>query len=66
MSDFHERIGEGLVRIGTITQGQSTEILELQKKGDKRLFGEIAMSKGYINFESLISYLKNNDGSKKL
>lgn len=57
---YQELIGTGLVRIGTITQLQCDEILALQKNGDKRLFGEIALSLGYISFETLIKYLKDS------
>lgn len=58
MKHYQERIGEGLVRIGSISQAQCEEILEMQKNGDKRLFGEIALAKGFVNFETLIAYLK--------
>ncbi len=60
MSDrdsFQERIGDGLVRIGAITQVQCDHVLQLQKAGDKRLFGEIALALGYVNFQSLMNYL---------
>lgn len=57
---YQEMIGQGLVRIGTITQAQCDEVLETQKKGDKRLFGEIALAKGFISFEVLIQYLKES------
>lgn len=58
MKHYQERIGEGLVRIGAIQQNQCDEILAAQKAGDKRLFGEIALAKNYINFDTLINYLK--------
>ncbi len=60
MSDrdsFQERIGDGLVRIGAITQAQCDHVLQLQKAGDKRLFGEIALALGYVDFQSLMNYL---------
>lgn len=59
MERYQEKIGEGLVRIKALTQAQCEEILALQKAGDKRLFGDIALSKGYIEFDLLIQYLKN-------
>ncbi|OHD14889.1 MAG: hypothetical protein A2Z96_07255 [Spirochaetes bacterium GWB1_48_6] len=57
---YQELIGQGLVRIGTITQKQSDEIIADQQNGDKRLFGEIALAKGFISFETLIKYLKDS------
>jgi len=52
-----EKIGEGLVRIGVMTKAQVDEVLQKQKNGDDRLFGEIAIELGYINDEALMSYL---------
>jgi len=52
-----EKIGEGLVRIGAMTQAQMEEVLRRQKAGDGRLFGEIAIGLGFINDEALQSYL---------
>lgn len=54
---FQERIGDGLVRIGAITKVQCDHVLQLQKDGDKRLFGEIALALGYVDFHSLMNYL---------
>lgn len=58
-SHYQEKIGEGLVRIGVLTQQQCDHVLELQRQGDKRLFGEIAISLGYVRFEELIKYLSS-------
>lgn len=57
---YQEMIGQGLVRIGTITQAQCDDVLAAQKSGDRRLFGEIALAKGYISFETLLNYLKES------
>jgi hypothetical protein len=57
MSEFQERIGYALVRTKAITQEQCNEVLQKQKEGDKRLFGEIAVSMGYIEFTALIEFL---------
>lgn len=59
MERYQEKIGEGLVRVKALTQVQCDEILALQKAGDKRLFGDIALSKGYLDFDTLIQYLRN-------
>ncbi len=57
---YQEKIGEGLVRLGVLSSGQCQEVLALQKSGDKRLFGEIALAKGYVDFDTLIHYLQNS------
>jgi hypothetical protein len=53
-----EKIGEFLQRIGVMNQQQVQEILEAQKAGDTRLFGEIAIEFGYINDEVLKKYIE--------
>ncbi len=57
---YQEKIGEGLVRLGVLSSVQCQEVLSLQKSGDKRLFGEIALAKGYVDFDTLIHYLQNS------
>lgn len=54
-----ERIGEGLVRIGVLTPDRCDQILALQASGDRRLFGEIALALGFLDFDSLIDYLRS-------
>ncbi|MEE8590256.1 MAG: hypothetical protein V3T35_02940 [Spirochaetia bacterium] len=54
---MEERIGEALVRIGAMTPEQVDQALKLQKDGDKRLFGEIAIEKGFINDKAIRAYL---------
>ena len=53
-----EKIGEFLQRIGIINQQQVQEILDAQKAGDSRMFGEIAVEFGYINDEVLKKYIE--------
>jgi hypothetical protein len=55
---MESRIGEFLVQIGAIKQYQVDDVLRLQKEGDTRLFGEIAIELGYINDEAIKKYLE--------
>jgi len=59
---IQERIGEGLVRLGLLSQEKCDEILALQAGGDRRLFGEIALALGFIDFDALIDYLRRPGG----
>ena len=43
-----EKIGEFLVGIGAMSASQVTIVINQQKSGDERLFGEIAMELGYL------------------
>ena len=62
MADFSgERIGEGLIRIGAMTEEQVKDVLKRQKEGDTRLFGEIAISLGYIDDEAIRKYLESKE-----
>jgi hypothetical protein len=54
---MEERIGEALVRIGAMTTQQVEAILQFQQGGDSRLFGEIAIEKGFINDKAIKAYL---------
>ncbi len=42
------KIGEYLVGIGALSASQVTVVINHQKSGDQRLFGEIAMELGYL------------------
>lgn len=53
-----EKIGEFLVRIGVMESYQVQEVLRVQRAGDNRLFGEIAIEFGYINDEMLRKYVE--------
>jgi len=52
-----EKIGDGLMRIGAMTQKQVEDVLFRKKNGDDRLFGEIAIELGYIDDEAIVKYL---------
>ena len=50
---MEEKIGDVLVRIGAMNPVQVNDVLARQKAGDKRLFGEIAIERGYIDDAAL-------------
>ncbi len=52
-----ERIGDYMLRTGQMTQAQVEVVIHAQKTGDKRPFGEIAVSLGYITQEKVKSFL---------
>jgi hypothetical protein len=52
-----EKIGTFLVNIGAMKPEQLDEVLLLQKSGDSRIFGEIAISLGYIDDAALSKYV---------
>jgi hypothetical protein len=52
------RIGELLLSKGVLVEGQVEEIVQMQKKGDKRKFGEIAVSRGFMADSALNRYLE--------
>jgi hypothetical protein len=54
---MEEKIGEALVRIGAMTKDQVETVLETQRGGDSRLFGEIAIERGFINDKAIMAYL---------
>ena len=53
-----QRIGDWLVGQGELSRVQLDEILELQRSGDRRLFGEIAVDLEYIDIDSVIRFLE--------
>jgi hypothetical protein len=57
--DKHDRIGEGLVRARLLTHDQVEEVLKIQRSGDERLFGEIAIDLAFMNDSSLTSYISS-------
>jgi hypothetical protein len=60
-----EKIGDVLVRIGAMTAEQVEEVLNTQKAGDTRIFGEIAIELGYIDDEALRRYVEIVHQDKK-
>jgi hypothetical protein len=56
-----EKIGEGLVRIGAMTQEQVDDILKRQQAGDTSLFGVMAIELGYIDPDTLLHYVSSRE-----
>ncbi len=53
------RIGEFLVQIGAMSDSQVAIVINHQKSGDERLFGEIAMELGFLaNNEPIDKFLE--------
>ncbi len=50
------RLGEFLVSIGAMTSEQVLDVLEAQRRTPSRLFGQIAISKGYIGPRAIDQY----------
>jgi hypothetical protein len=59
------RIGEFLIKIGVITEEQVDDVLRIQKGGDSRLFGEIALELGYLDDNAIKRYVDHMDRQKK-
>jgi hypothetical protein len=60
-----ERIGDFLVRIGAMTAAQVDEVLKLQEESDEpRMFGEIAIERGFIDDAALRRYVEERSGAK--
>ncbi len=51
------KIGGFLVGIGAMKAWQVEDVLVAQRAGDARLFGEIAISRGYIDDAALKRYV---------
>ncbi len=54
-----ERIGDGLVRIGAMTEEQRKQVIEKQQSGDGRMFGEIAIELDFINDKIIMDYINS-------
>ncbi len=59
-SNIEEKIGQALVRRDAIKQEEVDAVIKLQKTGDPRLFGEIAIDLGFLEVRDLIDYLRTN------
>ena len=59
--EMAERIGEFFLRISVMIHEQIEEVLNLQEAGDKRTFGDIAFSKGYVDAHALKAYADFTD-----
>ena len=59
--DRKERIGQGLVRIGALTEEQVSQVLIQQRTETNvdRLFGEVAVELGFVDDETINSYLES-------
>ena len=57
MHPVKKMIGEFLVKIGAMSPAQVQEVLSLQEKGDKRIFGDIALGLGYLEDDALKRYV---------
>jgi hypothetical protein len=57
MGPVTDRIGEFLVRTGPMTPHQVRQVLQAQKSGDPRRFGEIALALGFVRDDSIKRYL---------
>jgi hypothetical protein len=51
------RIGDFLIKIGALNQQQVDDVLEHQKQGDTRIFGEIALELHYLNDDAIKRYI---------
>jgi hypothetical protein len=52
-----ERIGDYMIRTGTMNQTQVDMVIHAQKTGDKRSFGQIAVSLGFISQANVEAFL---------
>ncbi len=59
---MQEKMGDFLMRIGAMKKAQVDEVLRLQKAGDTRLFGVIAVELGHINESVVKSFLDSKKG----
>ncbi|MBI9104969.1 MAG: hypothetical protein JEY99_21310 [Spirochaetales bacterium] len=60
-----EKIGQGLVRAGEISQDDVDFVLRKQKDGDSRLFGEIAVDMGIVDLMAVIRFIERQDESEE-
>lgn len=54
-----ERIGDFMLRTGAMQQAQVDAVINAQKTGDKRTFGEIAVSLGFVPQSKVEAFLKS-------
>lgn len=59
MDESDEKIGEGMVTAGVMSQEQVDAILKRQRSGDDSLFGVIALELGYVEQDTLMHYLES-------
>ncbi len=58
-----ERIGEGLVKAGTMTVEQVKQVLQAQResRGYDKLFGEMAVELRFVDQDTIESYLQSRE-----
>ncbi len=56
-----ERIGDGLVRIGAMSEEQRDKVLQMQNDGDERMFGEVAIDLKYIDDQAILDFLADKE-----
>ena len=56
-----ERIGDGLVRIGAISEEQRDKVLQMQNDGDERMFGEVAIDLKFIDDKAILDFLADKE-----
>ena len=54
-----ERIGDFMLRVGAMTQEQVENVLQSQKQEPDKVFGVIAIEKGYIDDKILQDYIES-------
>ena len=59
------KIGTFLVNIGAMKPWQLDDVLLVQKSGDPRMFGEIAISLGYIDDAALSKYVDSRGATAR-
>jgi len=52
-----ERMGDYMIRTGAMNQSQVDEVVRAKATGDKRHFGEIAVSLGFITVAEIEAFL---------
>lgn len=61
---MENRIGEFLVQIGALKPYQVEDVLRVQREGDKRMFGEIAIELGYVDDAAIQKYIESRHRGK--
>lgn len=61
---MENRIGEFLVQIGAMKPYQVEDVLRVQRDGDKRMFGEIAIELGYVDDAAIQKYIESRHQGK--
>ena len=54
-----QKIGQALLQRGVLDEKSIDAVLKLQRAGDKRLFGEIAIDLGVLDVRELMDYLRS-------